>query len=279
MSPHHSAPFFSSSIRKLTAVFFIALFAAPAARSDGPTENEIRVEVLGLRNDKGVVGCLLFTNADGFPADDTKAAQKVRAVIEHGRTACVFDDPRAGTYAISYMHDENENGKLDTNFLGIPSEGFGASNDAHGAFGPPKFEEAKFEHTLGVGSQIAQLHAPSITKSYQRVFFGTAMAGKLQSFVVGLFAGMAVIGADAMAGDLAGEAVGGADNRRLGLVAGARQSEVRSLPGADLQSASRPRRGWVSRRRERQRRSASAPLRRRALVRAARRAAADRRQQ
>ena len=42
------------------------------------------------------------------------------------------------------MHDENRNGKLDTNFLGIPKEGVGASNNPKSRFGPPSFEESMF---------------------------------------------------------------------------------------------------------------------------------------
>jgi len=47
-------------------------------------------------------------------------------------------------YAVSVFHDENYNGKLDTNLLGIPREGVGASNDARGNFRPPKFGAAAF---------------------------------------------------------------------------------------------------------------------------------------
>ncbi len=52
-----------------------------------------------------------------------------------------------GTYALACFHDENGNGKLDTNWLGIPNEGMVASNHAKGRMGPPKFEDAKFAFT------------------------------------------------------------------------------------------------------------------------------------
>ena len=55
-----------------------------------------------------------------------------------------FDDLPEGEYAISIFHDENNNNELDTNFLGIPKEGLGASNDARGHFGPPKYKDVKF---------------------------------------------------------------------------------------------------------------------------------------
>lgn len=50
-----------------------------------------------------------------------------------------------GNYAIAVYHDKNENGELDTNFLGIPKEAYGFSNDARGKFGPASWKDAKFE--------------------------------------------------------------------------------------------------------------------------------------
>ena len=50
----------------------------------------------------------------------------------------------AGTYSIGFFIDKNDNEKLDTNFLGVPKEQFGFSNDAMGRFGPPSFEAASF---------------------------------------------------------------------------------------------------------------------------------------
>ena len=50
-----------------------------------------------------------------------------------------------GTYAVSFVHDKNSNGKMDKNFMGIPKEDYGCSNNAKGFMGPPKWEDAKFE--------------------------------------------------------------------------------------------------------------------------------------
>ncbi len=54
-----------------------------------------------------------------------------------------FDVPE-GDYALRMFRDINENGKLDTNALGIPSEPYTFSNNARSAFGPPDFNSAKF---------------------------------------------------------------------------------------------------------------------------------------
>ncbi len=50
-----------------------------------------------------------------------------------------------GKYAVSAVYDENSNEEMDTNFMGIPTENYGFSNDARGRFGPPKLEDQLFE--------------------------------------------------------------------------------------------------------------------------------------
>lgn len=71
------------------------------------------------------------------------------AAISNQHAVCDFSGVASGTYAVAVFHDENSNGKLDTNFLGIPREGVGASNDAQGHFGPPKFDAAAFRFSGG----------------------------------------------------------------------------------------------------------------------------------
>lgn len=59
----------------------------------------------------------------------------------------VFKNIPAGEYGISLYQDKNENGKLNTNFIGIPSELYAFSNNAKGRFGPAKWEDVKFSFT------------------------------------------------------------------------------------------------------------------------------------
>jgi uncharacterized protein (DUF2141 family) len=66
-----------------------------------------------------------------------------------GGLATAMNGIRPGVYALALLHDENENGRLDRNLVGIPEEGIGASNDAADRLGPPRFEDAKFEIVEG----------------------------------------------------------------------------------------------------------------------------------
>jgi uncharacterized protein (DUF2141 family) len=130
------------------AAVLVAAFGT-FAQTPPPAENLIHVEISGLRNDKGQVLCALFSSADAFPKKADKAVVRLTAKIAERRAVCDFTGVAPGTYAVSVVHDENLNGKLDTNFIGMPREGVGASNDAKGHMGPPKFSAASFQYHGG----------------------------------------------------------------------------------------------------------------------------------
>lgn len=56
-----------------------------------------------------------------------------------------IEEKEEGAYAFVILHDENKNGKADTNWIGLPKEGVAVSNNAKGSFGPPDYEDAKFK--------------------------------------------------------------------------------------------------------------------------------------
>jgi uncharacterized protein (DUF2141 family) len=130
------------------AVCLLSL-ARCVAQEASPRGSVIHVDVVGLHNDKGHVFCALYASAEGFPKDSQKAIRRDTSSISDQKASCEFSLIEPGTYAVSVFHDENSNGKLDTNFLGIPREGVGASNDARGHMGPPKFDAAHFQFAGG----------------------------------------------------------------------------------------------------------------------------------
>jgi uncharacterized protein (DUF2141 family) len=105
----------------------------------------LTIEIDGFESDDGKAMIAVFNSKDGYPVKPEKAYKKLISEIKNGKVTLVINGLPAGTYAVSVLHDENDNGKMDTNFLGIPSENFGASNDAKGFMGPPSFEDSKFE--------------------------------------------------------------------------------------------------------------------------------------
>ena len=142
---------FRTLVASIVPAVALSAVAGPASADDGapppPPVQRVVLEIGGLRNAKGVVRCSLFASPDGFPTNPERALMRTIAPsIASGRAVCVFDDVKPGVYAASYLHDENNNGKMDTNFLGLPAEGYGASRDARGSMGPPKWDAAKFAH-------------------------------------------------------------------------------------------------------------------------------------
>jgi uncharacterized protein (DUF2141 family) len=129
--------------------FYANTLPLPPAQTQPSPANLIHVEIGGLRNDKGQVVCDLHSSADGFPKNGDKAVAHAKSPISRGQAVCDFPDVKESAYAVAVFHDENSNGKLDTNFMGIPREGVGASNNAKGHFGPPKFAAAAFRFSGG----------------------------------------------------------------------------------------------------------------------------------
>jgi uncharacterized protein (DUF2141 family) len=136
------------SVRLLIAIVGSLAALAPLSPGDGVATADapsIVVEVGGLRSSRGVVRGALFRSRDGW-AEEGREIATCEARIHAGRASCVLDDVRPGRYAFAFLHDENEDGALDRDWIGIPQEGFGFSNDAAPGLGPPSFESARFEH-------------------------------------------------------------------------------------------------------------------------------------
>ncbi len=107
----------------------------------------IHVKVLNIRNSTGAVACALFESPDGFPAEFLQSATNIMMIkIKDSQARCDFEDIPPGRYALAVIHDENMNGKLDTNRLGVPREGYGFSNDAKAVLSAPSFEAASFPY-------------------------------------------------------------------------------------------------------------------------------------
>ena len=126
-------------------MFLTALAAAPRA-DDASKMAGIKVEVSGFRNDNGKLGCSLFKGPEGFPRDGSKVFRHMWAPIKNGRGECFFRGVPAGDYGVTVFHDENGNGKFDMNWMGMPLEGYGFSNNIKPRFKAPDFDECTFNY-------------------------------------------------------------------------------------------------------------------------------------
>lgn len=108
----------------------------------------IHIDILDIRNSSGAVACALFEAPEGFPSEFLRYATNITMIkIQNSQARCNFADIPPGTYALAVVHDENINGKLDTNWLGVPKEGYGFSSDAEASMlSAPSFEAASFQY-------------------------------------------------------------------------------------------------------------------------------------
>lgn len=110
----------------------------------------INVKIQNIGNNTGVVACAIFESPEGFPDKFLKFASKIMITQIEGKDASFeFSDILPGKYAIAVIHDENHNGELDTNWLGIPKEGYGFSSGAEVSMSAPSFSDAEFSYNGG----------------------------------------------------------------------------------------------------------------------------------
>ena len=108
-------------------------------------QGSIIIELDMLENFEGSIQLSLFTGPDGFPDDWEKAFTSKTVAVTPEMKEIRLEDIPYGTYGLAIIHDENENYKLDTNFFGVPKEGYGFSNNARGRFGPPDYSDTAFK--------------------------------------------------------------------------------------------------------------------------------------
>lgn len=126
--------------------FLFAVFAASNTSVTTPEGPAIQVTVTGIRSDKGEILAALFAGEKGFPGDAAKAFRAAKGLPQKGKAHLSFEQVPPGTYAIALFHDEDGDGKLNTNFIGLPKEGYGVSNNVKNLFSGPSFQQAAFRH-------------------------------------------------------------------------------------------------------------------------------------
>ncbi|MGB5499849.1 MAG: DUF2141 domain-containing protein [Maribacter sp.] len=109
----------------------------------GQQNVSLNVEIAGIKSEKGKILFSLFADKNGFPGDMTKAIKKGSVYIENGMAIIDLNLP-PGEYAIMVFHDEDDNNELKTNFIGMPREGVGNSNNHKGI---PSYKKSVFKLT------------------------------------------------------------------------------------------------------------------------------------
>jgi len=127
--------------RLIMALALIAVLGnLPAGTST--SGGRLEVVVTGARNAQGVLRTALFRGSEGFPGKDEQAIGRLVAPASTGPVTFLFKDIPPGEYAAAVLHDEDNNGKMNSNWLGMPREGYGTSNNPEGR---PKYKKSRFD--------------------------------------------------------------------------------------------------------------------------------------
>lgn len=110
-----------------------------------PKNSKLEIQINQAKSDKGMIRLLIFSKETGFPDQPTKALKSLSLSPKNKSGILTVSDLPWGKYAISVIHDEDNDGKLTTNAVGYPTEKFGFSNNPKVYFSPPSFEKAAFE--------------------------------------------------------------------------------------------------------------------------------------
>ena len=128
-------------MRRVPPIVLVAsLLVAASAAASGAA---LTVTIKNVRSEAGMVYVAVY-DSDGSFLKLERARAQMRAKASKGEVILTFHDLAAGQYAVTAFHDENNNGKLDKNWIGVPTEGYGFSNDVRARTGPPKFAQAAF---------------------------------------------------------------------------------------------------------------------------------------
>lgn len=119
-------------------ILCLLLFALPGIPRTSFGQANLTIVINELRNNEGQV-LLEFNN------EKEERVMGITEKIADAKCTLVIKNLTPGKYAFKYFHDENSNNDIDVNWLGIPKEGYGFSNNANGTFGPPPFKKMIFE--------------------------------------------------------------------------------------------------------------------------------------
>jgi len=128
-------------MKKIILTIVILITGILSSNAQEETFN-LTVNVAGLNSDNGTLLIGIYNTKESFLKKPLKS--DIIKIISK-KAIVTFKNIPKGVYAVSFVHDENNNKKMDTNSFGIPKEDFGCSNNATGFMGPPKYEDAKFQ--------------------------------------------------------------------------------------------------------------------------------------
>jgi uncharacterized protein (DUF2141 family) len=139
--------------RQLPAVILLVLAAfgnlVLLPQANASFDGKLSIRVNGLKNQKGQICLSIFSSSQGFPSSSKRALKSQCIKVTETPQTVIFPKLKTGNYGVAVFHDANGDSRLNSNAFGIPTEGFGFSQNPRILTGPPKFGDCA---VLVVGS-------------------------------------------------------------------------------------------------------------------------------
>ena len=132
-------------LNKLVILIILPLFLFSLSSVTAQNKGKLTVKFENIKGSKGMILVALYNKSKGFPEDKKTVYRKAKSIIKNGTANIEFTNMPYGDYAVAAMHDENNNLEMDKNFLGIPEEGYGFSNNIKPKLSAPSFNDCKFQ--------------------------------------------------------------------------------------------------------------------------------------
>jgi len=120
----------------MRTILFSAMMLAASIAS---AQNKLTVVVDGIEKSSGHIIVAVYDSINFLKQTLYYGMAKVEEDAEE--VTIIIENVASGNYAVSVIHDENDNKQLDSGAYGIPLEKYGFSNNARGEMGPPKFQD------------------------------------------------------------------------------------------------------------------------------------------
>ena len=132
-------------IKNVLAIVFLALLVVGSSPAFSESTGRIIVDISGFPSSDGFAMVALNNSKESYKGGEDTAIAKTKTMVVDQKAQVIFTNLPYGFYGISIYHDENSNGEMDKNAMGIPKEAYGFSNNAKGFFGKPSYKKVMFQ--------------------------------------------------------------------------------------------------------------------------------------
>ena len=126
-------------------LIFLLLFFAGASPAVSESTGNLIINISGFPSSDGFAMVALHNSEESYEGGEVSAIAKTKIMVVDRKVQVVFTNLPYGWYGVSLYHDENGDGQMDKNAMGIPKEAYGFSNNAKGFFGKPDYKDIMFQ--------------------------------------------------------------------------------------------------------------------------------------